>query len=122
MSDLEQVREDIRQRYPEMFASFVRIMEDMMDTFCKKQNDYGPSNIALGSSLSTDGEIQASSTGVAFRMNDKMQRIVNLVIQQRRPAVEDESVLDSVQDLAVYCVIFLILNSKTSEDLSCWGR
>ena len=41
------------------------------ETFCKKQRNYGPGNISVGSELVTKDDVKLSLTGLWFRMNDK---------------------------------------------------
>lgn len=64
-----------------------------------KQKDYGPNNI----NLAPGGPLN----GLMVRMNDKMQRLTNLIYQDRQP--EHESVEDSFIDLANYSVIALMV-------------
>ena len=77
--------------------------------------DYGPGNIACGSALETDEDINVSLMGLCFRMNDKMQRLMNLIVRQRKNA-QNESVMDSFDDLAVYGIISRIVSD------GYWGK
>jgi len=43
----------IETKYPETCQEFKRIQKYQYLTFCKKQLDYGPGNISLGSTLET---------------------------------------------------------------------
>jgi len=65
-----------------------------------KQSDYGPGNIA-----SAPG---GAINGLLVRMNDKMQRLINLNYNQALEA-SNESIRDSYEDLANYCVIALMV-------------
>ncbi len=96
------------EMYPETTAEFKKILNEMYDTFCKKQLNYGPDNISVGTRLSTPDEIKLSQTGLWFRMNDKIQRLKQLVLLNRQDSV-GESVEDTYQDLSVYNVIALIV-------------
>lgn len=70
----------------------------------KKQQDYGSRNI---SSFGT--------VGVIVRMNDKFERIKNLIKNRRKSAV-NENVKDTFRDLSNYSIIALMLENKTWPD------
>ena len=44
--------------YPEMMDEFKKVQTEMYETFCKKQRNYGPSNISVGTSLQTKGRLR----------------------------------------------------------------
>ena len=101
--------------YPEMMDEFQRILAEDYKVFCKKQMDYGPGNIALGQTLSTPDETRLSLTGLIIRMNDKIQRLLNLVVKHNRKA-QNESVEDAFGDLSVYGVIArIVANDKWAK-------
>jgi hypothetical protein len=74
MSDEKQVvssaTKECEEKYPEMTKEFKKIMREQYDLFCKKQLNYGPNNISVGTRLETDEEVKLSLTGLWFRMND----------------------------------------------------
>jgi len=90
--------------YPEMMDEFKKIQAEMYETFCKKQRNYGPGNISVGTSLQTKEDIKLSLTGLWFRINDKIQRLKQLVVLGQ-PDEVGESVQDTYQDLSVYGII-----------------
>lgn len=90
--------------YPEMMGEFRQIQNEMYETFCKKQRNYGPGNISLGTPLETNEDKKVSLTGLFFRMNDKIQRIKQLVVLGQ-PDEVGESIDDTLEDLSVYGVI-----------------
>ena len=47
--------------------------------FCRKQSNYGPNNISLGTTLEKMEDRKMSQMGIWFRMNDKIQRLKQLV-------------------------------------------
>jgi hypothetical protein len=94
--------------YPQMMAEFKKTMEADYKVFCKKQMDYGPGNIALGQTLSSPEEVRLSLTGIIIRMNDKVQRLLNLIVKHNRGA-QNESVEDAFGDLSVYGIIARIV-------------
>jgi hypothetical protein len=76
----------------------------MYQTFCKKQRNYGPGNISVGTSLETKEDIKLSLTGLWFRKTDKINRLKQLVVLGQ-PDEVGESIDDTYQDLAVYSII-----------------
>jgi len=97
----------IEEMYPETTKEFDKIYVEMYDLFAKKQLDYGPSNISMGQSLETQEEIDWSLTALSIRMNDKLQRLMNLLRNNQKP--NNESIEDTLIDLANYSVMALIV-------------
>jgi len=112
---LSQAVKECQEKYPEMTKEFKKIMMEQYELFCKKQLDYGPTNISCGTLLDTEEDIKFSLTGLFFRMNDKIQRIKQLVVLGKTNNV-GESVDDTYQDLSVYGVIAQIVKRKK------WGK
>jgi hypothetical protein len=77
----------------------------------KKNQTYGD---AFGKTFKELGPISAVT-----RMTDKMNRIVSLVKGQEN-LVADESLIDTLRDLANYCIMTIIemegVNRESSED------
>ena len=103
------------RKYPEMTSEFKKIQEEMYETFCKKQRNYGPSNISVGTALETKDDLKLSLTGLWFRINDKIQRLKQLVVLGQ-PDEVGEPIQDTNQDLSVYGIIALIVQRKK------WGK
>lgn len=95
--------------YPEMTGEFKKIMKEQYIIFCQKQMNYGPSNIAVGTTLSTPDDVRLSLTGLWFRLNDKVQRLKQLVVLGDNDNV-GESITDTYQDLSVYGIIAQIVS------------
>ena len=74
----------IEKEYPETAAEFHKIQFEQWSTFCKKQMDYGPSNISMGTALKTKEDRRLSLIGLIVRINDKIQRLMNLVFKHNR--------------------------------------
>lgn len=102
--------EQIENEYPEMTGEFKRIMFEQYELFCMKQSNYGPSNISVGTTLQTDDDKKLSLTGIWFRINDKVQRLKQLVIFNKEDNV-GESIEDTFQDLSVYGIIAQIVSN-----------
>ncbi len=104
----------VKEMYPQTCGEFEKIQKEQFELFCRKQYDYGPSNISVGTQLNTQKERDFSLQGLWFRMNDKIQRLLNLFINQTDP--ENESIEDSFLDLGNYSIISLIVKRGK------WGK
>ena len=104
----------ITKKYPETTKMFQDMQFEQWELFCKKQKDYGPKNISVGSNLETEEEVKLALTGLWFRMNDKMQRFQQIVINNQEP--ENESLMDTFMDLANYAIIAQLVKEKV------WGK
>jgi hypothetical protein len=109
--DEPEVVKQVEEMYPEMTDEFKAIMFTQYELFCKKQLNYGPSNISVGTSLETNDDIKLSLTGLWFRMNDKINRLKQLVVFGQ-PDKVGESINDTYQDLSVYGIIAQIVSNK----------
>ncbi len=75
-------------------SSFDAITDELKDTYIKKNHDYGNS---FDKSIDKFG-----LTAAVVRMNDKMERLNSLL---NKDAKVDESIRDTVMDLANYCIM-----------------
>ena len=98
-----------------MTREFKRLQREDYNLFCKKQYDYGPSNIAMGTTLENEEDVKLSTTGLVVRINDKVNRLINLTVKSDREGVT-ESVKDSFQDLTNYSIMARIVRSGK------WGK
>ena len=106
----------MEQEWPQMTAEFRRLQREQYELFLHKQHDYGPGNISVGTQLQTPEEIQLSLTGLWFRMNDKIQRLKNLLMSGRNNAVENEPMEDAFLDVSNYGIMATIVNRGK------WGK
>ena len=104
----------IEKEYPQTAKSFKAIQKEQYELFCKKQMDYGPKNISVGTDLRTDEDVKLSLTGLWFRINDKIERLKQLVVFDK--AAQNEPMIDAFSDLSVYGIIAQIVHRKK------WGR
>jgi len=117
MSDLKFSKEEeaavkwCETSYPELTTEYKKIMMNQYVLFCKKHRNYGTGNINVGTNLDTDGDVKLALTGLWFRMNDKIQRLKQLVINGE-PDTVGESSVDTYQDLSVYGIIAQIVSQK----------
>ena len=106
----------MEQEWPQMTAEFRRLQREQYELFLHKQHDYGPGNISVGTQLQTEDEIHLSLTGLWFRMNDKIQRLKNLLMSGRENAVEGEPLEDAYLDVSNYGIMATIVSR------SKWGK
>ena len=111
--DLDAI-EYIQNKYPDTSKSFQDFQFAQWELFCKKQKDYGPSNISVGTNLDTEEDVKIALTGLWFRMNDKMQRFKQIVLNDQDP--ENESLMDTFMDLANYAIIAQLVKEQN------WGK
>lgn len=106
---------ECEEKYPETTKEFKKILNEEYELFCKKQANYGPDNISVGTRLLTPEEIKLSLIGLWFRMNDKTQRLKQLVVLGKDDTV-GESIQDTYSDLSVYGIIAQIVSRGK------WGK
>ena len=100
----------IEEHYPETAKEFKRIQQEQYQVFCKKQMDYGPSNISMGTGVGEAINTKLATTALVIRINDKVQRLLNLVVSNDRDA-QNEPVEDAFKDLSVYGIIAQIVRN-----------
>ena len=101
--------------YPELCTEYKKIMMEQYILFCKKHRNYGTGNINVGTNLDTDNDVKLALTGLWFRLNDKVQRLKQLIVLGYKDNV-GESEEDTFQDLSVYGIIAQIVSAKK------WGK
>jgi len=104
----------IEKEYPQTAKEFKQIQKDQYELFCRKQMDYGPKNISVGTDLRTDEDVKLSLTGLWFRLNDKIERLKQLVVLGRE--AQNEPMIDAFKDLSVYGIIAQIVRNGK------WGK
>lgn len=100
--------------YPQTFEFFQNILLQELDLFCSKQHDYGPQNIALGQSLTTEEERRFAMLGVMIRTLDKVNRMMTLLRSGSEP--NHESIEDTLKDISIYANIALAVHTGV------WGK
>jgi len=108
MTNIKNVVTEVETNYPETTKMFKEVMQEQYELFCLKQSNYGPDNISLGTTLEKTEDRKMSQMGLWFRMNDKIQRLKQLVVLGNKDNV-GESVKDTYQDLSVYGIICQIV-------------
>lgn len=104
---------DFERLYPELAEEFQAVQKEQYELFAAKMMDYGLSNISLGSDLSTREDRDLSLTGIWLRVNDKVNRLRNMLKRNGKNYVPGESMLDSFVDISNYGIIaMLVLRGK----------
>jgi|TARA_R110000822_G_scaffold12496_11_gene45178 hypothetical protein len=104
--------EELKDKYPDIYKAYEQITIEQFHLFARKMLDYGKGNISVGSNLDTPEEEKVALTGLWFRMNDKIQRLKQLVLLSKEAKVTTESVKDTFQDLSIYGIIAQIVKNK----------
>ena len=99
------------QNYKALTDEYKKIMMEQYILFCKKHRNYGTGNVNVGTNLETNSDVKLALTGLWFRLNDKIQRLKQLVVLGE-PDTVGESVIDTFQDLSVYGIIAQIVKQK----------
>jgi hypothetical protein len=101
------------ETYPELAKEFKKIQQEQSELFSEKMMDYGLGNIALGSTLEEEEDIQLSLTGIWLRCNDKINRLKNMLKRKGKNYVENEPMVDSFIDISNYGIIAqLVMRGK----------
>ena len=104
-------RDKLKKVYPEIAKAYERVSLEQYELFASKMMDYGKGNISVGTNLDTDEEIHVAMTGLWFRINDKINRLKQLVLLNKKANVKTESVKDTFQDLSIYGIIAQIVSN-----------
>ena len=119
------VVQDIEEQYPECVNELLDFADKAYKLFCKKQHDYGDSNIRLGLDLSSSSSESYANNrlaqlGVVIRMNDKIQRLLNIhkksIFNGEELSVSDESIEDTCIDIMNYANMLIVLKNDK------WGK
>ncbi len=90
----------VRMRSKIVYGAELTYTDSFVMVFIKKQQDYGPYNIA-----------KFGEAGIIVRLSDKLERIKHLMKTGMQP--NNEPFVDTIIDIANYCVILhLVLNNK----------
>lgn len=113
MNDHPFTQKDFLARLEQLYADNVEISRRKNSDYA---NDQDPlQNFRVCEALGIPAEI-----GLIVRMSDKLMRVTNLVKPGRETMVKDESVLDTLSDLANYAMILrILLEQKGIEGTNC---
>mgnify|MGYP003353748458 CR=1 FL=1 len=100
---------DFEKTYPSLAEAWKQTQQEQYALFAQKMMDYGLGNIALGTSLEDPEDIQLSLTGIWLRVNDKINRLKNILKRKGHNYVTGETMLDSFIDIANYGIIAMLV-------------
>ena len=117
MKTYEELKAEVESEYPQKCEMLKEILEEEYKLFIRKQYDYGPTNITVGQDMNKPDGRQVAKAGLVFRVNDKLQRLVNLIVK-KRGLVEaaNEPIVDAWSDTSLYCKIAQLV------DNGVWGK
>ena len=116
MTDYTVIKAEVEKEYPETCEMLKDLLEEEYKLFISKQYDYGHTNISHGQDLSKSEGREVAKAGLVFRLNDKVQRLINLVIKKKTNDSVNEPIVDAWKDSSLYCKIAQIVDSGT------WGK
>jgi len=109
IQDREQTIKDFKTNYPTLSKEFEKVQQEQYELFARKMLDYGIENIALGSNLEDPYDIHLSITGIWLRINDKINRLRNLLKRDGKNYVAGETMMDSFIDISNYGLIAMLV-------------
>ena len=113
----KKIYDKVIAQYPATVDAFAKTQEENFSVFCQKQHDYGSRNISLGGDMNRDDDKRLALIGVTIRLNDKVQRLLNLIKDNgSHAAPENESIRDAFLDISNYGAIAqVVMDGK-------WGK
>lgn len=97
---------------------FFELLEKIKDTHNRKNSDYARKEDPLSNLKSSENYFNIPGyLGTAIRMADKWERFTNL-LRKGETAVTEESVKDTLEDLAVYALLEIILIEEHEQRTS----
>lgn len=80
------------------YKEYGEIQEECYDISKVKNNDYG-----------TETMKRFKEKGLIVRMNDKMERLIQLIWNRKERAVSDEKIEDTAKDLVNYAIYLVMM-------------
>ena len=105
--------QDTRENTTGYVDRFDEVLAEMSALHSKKGADYGGTNDPYANVRASAEFGIAPWVGALVRLNDKITRLKSFL---RRGKLENESVEDSIQDIAVYAIIMRILYDEREKE------
>jgi len=96
------------KRHPNS-ARFHQILKELGELHDKKQQDYGRGDDPLSNVRASEEWGIPAWVGAMIRLNDKVRRLQSLAL---KGSLVNESAEDSLQDIACYAIIALVLREQ----------
>lgn len=84
---------------------------DLIQTLLDKNADYGEVGLAPPELL----PMMSADAGILIRLGDKFARLRSLMESAAGPRQADESMADTIRDLAGYCLLWLVARAEAEE-------
>lgn len=96
---------------------FYDLITQIVDTFERKNHDYAGSDAQdmMQNFMRCENYGISMSDGIITRMSDKITRMENL-FRNKNQMVHDESLIDTVTDLSVYCLFLVIALKREAKN------
>lgn len=94
-------------------TEFEKIVAEILALHDRKQHDYGRMNDPFANVRASEDFGIAGWIGAVVRANDKMRRLQNAA---KGTLLKNESIEDSLMDMAVYSIIALVLYREAQSD------
>jgi len=114
MSDDRQKQGTEEQKLSGTQQKILNECRELAKLLISKNNDYG--SAALASPVLIPGMDQ--QTTILIRMSDKINRIRTLFSNECIVQVKEETVSDTIRDLAGYCILWLISDQDKNKTLA----
>lgn len=85
---------------------YLKLLDEMKELHCRKAADYGRGEDCFANVRASSDFGVPAWVGTMIRANDKLHRIKSLIVNG---SLKNESVEDSLMDLAAYSLIALVL-------------
>ena len=97
----DEMVQEIEGKYPETCEMLRDFLSEEYDLFIRKQNDYGTSNVTVGQDLNDPDGRKVAMSALIFRINDKVQRLLNLVVKKGAIQAANEPIEDAFKDISL---------------------
>lgn len=106
----------VEKQYPETCVQLQREMEKLYRLFLRKMGTYGPHNIDHHADINTVAGQHLVDAQITLRVDEKSQRMMNIIFNQKGTFPSDETMEESWQDLSLLPIIRLVVAAKK------WGK
>jgi len=95
---------------------FIKLLDELLEMHEKKNSDYATTEDPLSNFRCCEAFGVPAWKGCLVRMSDKWSRITQIV-RSRKRAVKDETIKDTLMDLACYSLICILLLEDANYEL-----
>lgn len=87
------------------YKEYNKIYKECLELSKQKNQDYGSKSL-----------IKYGNKGILMRVSDKIDRLDNLIFNNKEITVKDEKLEDTVKDIINYCFYIIMQNRNKLED------